>query len=75
MNIPYRTRRFLNRIGFISLILVTILVAFWICWVIFVERYVVYTKDGAHLDMSYSSNDIVGEVAVPPVADQGISIY
>lgn len=75
MNIPYRTRRLLNRIGFISLILVTILVAFWICWVIFVERYVVYTQDGAHLDMSYSSNDLVGEVAAPPVAGQGISIY
>jgi len=40
-----------------------------------VQRYVVYTRDGAVLDLSYSSNDLFGEVALPPVADEEVSIY
>ncbi len=75
MRIPYRTRRLINRIGFISTILLMILVVFWFCWVIFVERYVVYTGEGAHLDLSFNSNDIIGEAAMPPQAGQDVSIY
>ena len=75
MKIPYRTRRTINRIGYISLALLTALIVFWFCWVIFAQRYVVYTRDGAVLDLSYSSNDLFGEVAVPPHADEEVSIY
>ena len=75
MNIPYRTRRVINRIGYVSLVVLMALAVLWFCWVIFVERYVVYTRDGAVLDMSYSSHDITGEVAVPPQSKQEISIY
>lgn len=75
MNIPYRTRRKLNRIGFVSMALLTMLIIFWFCWVMFVERYVVYTQDGAHLDLSFSANDLTGEVASPPVVENPISIY
>lgn len=75
MNIPYRTRRVINRIGFISTLLLMVLVIFWFCWVIFVERYVVYTREGAILDLSYSSNDLTGEVAAPPIRDDSVSIY
>ncbi len=75
MNIPYRTRRVINRIGYVSLFILMALAIVWFCWVIFVERYVVYTRDGAVLDMSYSSHDISGEVAQPPQSQQQISIY
>ena len=75
MKIPYRTRRLIQRIGSVSLMALTVLIIFWFCWVIFVQRYVVYTRDGAVLDMSYSSNDLFGEVALPPQADEDISIY
>ena len=75
MKIPYRTRRLIDRIGFISLLLLVGLLVFWFCWVIFAQRYVVYTRDGAVLDMSYSSNDLFGEVAIPPKADEEVSIY
>ena len=40
MNIPYRTRRVINRIGYISLLVLMALAVVWFCWVIFVERYV-----------------------------------
>ena len=75
MKIPYRTRRVINRVGFVSLLLLMALLIAWFCWVIFVQRYVVYTRDGAVLDLSYSSNDLFGEVAIPPVADEEVSIY
>ena len=75
MKIPYRTRRVIERVGFVSMMILMVLVIFWFCWVVFAQRYVVYTRDGAVLDMSFSSNDLFGEVAVPPVADEEVSIY
>ncbi len=76
MNIPYRTRQTLNRIGTISLAALLVLILVWFCWVIWIERYVVYTRDGATLDLDVSANDIVGEVAMPPVSGgTGITIY
>ncbi len=75
MSIPYRTRRILNRVGItaVSLLLVGILA--WLCWIIWLQRYVVYTKDGAELDFSVSANEILGEVAAPPEAAGKVSIY
>ena len=55
MNIPYRTRRVIDRIGYISLAVLMVLAVVWFCWVIFVERYVVYTRDGAVLDIFIKS--------------------
>ena len=75
MNIPYRTRRKITWIGTVCLAVLLVLVIFWFCWVVYLERYVVYTQDGAMVDMSVSSNDLTGEVAMPPVSKQNISIY
>ena len=76
MNIPYRTKRLLNRIGIVSLALLLVLILVGFCWVIWIERYIGYTRDGATLDLSLSSNELVGEVAMPPVAgDSSVSIY
>lgn len=75
MSIPYRTRRVLSHIGTILLILVLIGIVAWLCWVIWLQRYVVYIDGGATLDFSRSSNEVSGELAVPPVAEQNISIY
>ena len=75
MSIPYRTRRVMNRVGTILLAVLLVSIVAWLCWVIWLERYVVYTEDGATLDFSLSSNEFSGEVAVPPVAEENISIY
>ena len=77
MNIPYRTRVLLKRIGMVLLFLVLVLIIAWFCTVVWLERYIVYTRDGAMVDMSYSSNEMQGELAVPPVSggDTGITIY
>ncbi|MCI7808877.1 putative glycoside hydrolase [bacterium] len=75
MSIPYRTRRVLNRLGSVLLVLLLISVVAWLCWVIWLQRYVVYTDDGATLDFSRSSNEVSGEVATPMVASANIPIY
>ena len=75
MNIPYRTRRVLNRVGTVALILLLIFFITWLCWVVWLQRYVVYTDDGATVDFDLSANEITGEVAVEPKAEANITIY
>lgn len=75
MNIPYRTRRALRRLGITALILVMISIVIWLCWVIWLERYVVYSRDGATLDLSLSSENLTSELAVPPAEEETVAIY
>lgn len=75
MTIPYRTRRMLKRLGIIFLIVFMLFIIAWFCSVVFLERHVVYTRKGAMLDLEISANDLVGEVATPPMISTNISIY
>ncbi len=75
MNIPYRTRMRLNRIGTVALILLLVGMVAWLCWVVWLQRYVVYTDEGARLNFEQSANDVVGEVAQPPVAAAEVPIF
>ena len=75
MNIPYRTQRVLNRVGTVLLVLLVVGIIAWLCWVMWLQRYVVYTDEGASLDFGQSSNDVVGEEAIPPVAEANVSIF
>ena len=75
MSIPYRHRRTLKRVGTLLAALLLVFTVTWLCWVIWLQRYVVYTDDGAQLNFEMSSHDIVGEVATPPEAAKNISIY
>lgn len=75
MSLPYRTRRKLNRIGMVLTLLLTVGLIAWLCWVVWLERYVVYSGTSASLDFSVSAQDLVGEVAKPPVAEENVPIY
>ena len=75
MNIPYRTRRILNRAGTAAMALLLVGIFAWLCWVIWLQRYVVYTDTGANLDFEVSANDIVGQVAAPPAASNKVSVF
>lgn len=53
MNIPYRTQRLLKRILVGLLILAAALAVVGLCWLLWVQRYIVYTADGkAKLDFN-----------------------
>ena len=75
MSIPYRHKRMLHRIGTVALILILILMLVWLCWVVWLQRYVVYTSDGARLDFNLSSYEVSGEVAQEKKAEMNIPIY
>lgn len=75
MRIPYRTQRTLRRVGIVFLIFLMLFIIAWFCSVVFLERHVVYTRQGAMLDLEISANDLIGEAAKPPVGSTDISIY
>ena len=75
MRLSYRTRRALQQAGIVFLILFLLFIVAWFCSVVFLERHVVYTREGAMLDMEVSANDLVGELAKPPSRNTNITIY
>lgn len=75
MNIPYRHRRTLKRLFTVLAALFVIFSVTWLCWVIWLQRYVIYTDDGAQLNFSLSSYELTGKEAVKPQAQQNVSIF
>ena len=75
MRMTYKTRRTIQRVMTVLLALALVLILFGFCWNIWVERYVVYTREGATLDFSRSPLDTVGVIATPPKADENVSIF
>ena len=75
MNIPYRTRQNILRAALIILVIAIVAAAVWLCWFIWLQRYVIYTRnEGAVIDKTMSAQIPDGEIAVPP-AEETISIY
>ena len=75
INIPYRTRQGLKRAAVVLLVLLLVAAAVYICWVIWLQRYVIYTREqGAVIDMTMSAQVPEGEVAVKPESPT-VSIY
>lgn len=75
MTIPYRTRRFLHNLGIVLLVLVLVAVVVWLVWLLWLDRYVIYSQEGAKIDFSVSAENLTGEVAVPPEAGETVAIY
>lgn len=74
MNLSYRTRRTLLRLGRAAIVLAIAAVVFWLCWIIWVGRYIVYTPYGAKLDFSLGTLP-EGVLATPPTGDVEVDIY
>ena len=75
MSIPYRHQRALKRIGTLLAVLFLVFAVTWLCWVVWLQRYVVYTDAGAELNFALSSYELTGKEAVKPKAQQNISIF
>ena len=75
MNIPYRIQQLLKRLAVILLVAVVVAAVVLLCWFLWLDRYVVYTRDGAVFDFERSSEELSGEPAVPPGEENLISIY
>lgn len=74
MTIPYRIRRALQRFAVtlgVLAVLGTVAMAAWMLWL---NRYVIYTDDGAKLDFSLSFNKDEGVIAQPPESTPQVNI-
>lgn len=76
MNIPYRTRSLLKRVGITALaalLALSLVLFFWFVWL---QRFVIYTRDqGAVIDLNASQDWGAGQLAVPPAVGEQIPIY
>lgn len=75
MIIPYRARSVLKRLGkslLIFAVIAAILLVFGFLWL---DRFVVYTREGIRFDFTRSSQNLTGQKAVAPVIDNPISLY
>ena len=75
MILPYRTRSFLKRLGIWLAILAGIALVVWLCWLVWLNRFVLYTREGAKLEFSQSSQELSGVTAQKPVIEDPVSIY
>lgn len=66
MNMTYRTRRRLHRLGTVLGWTLIGLILVWICWFFWLERYVVYSADGAELRLNEPYTFEGGVIAEPP---------
>ena len=71
----YRTRRLLRRALIAALWLAAIGLLLWACWMVWIQRYVVYTSDGATLNFDVADTPGIGQLAQPPSADETVPIY
>ena len=76
MELTYRTRRRLKHGILTGVGIILALVLIWTCWVVWVERYVVFTREGAIIDFSLADQDPGwGQVAAPMSSQEPVSIY
>lgn len=75
MAISYRARRSLRGLAIAALWLVLTAIVVLLVWLLWLDRFVVYTRDGAKLDFSNSNQQLSGQVAQPPANDATVSIY
>ena len=67
MKLSYRTRKLLERIGWIALIVAVVVIVVYGCWLLWLQRFVVYTRDeGAVFRFDQTGEIAKGELAVPP---------
>ena len=73
--IPYRIRYRLQK--FIAFLFWTAIVCavLALCWLLWLNRYVVYTRNGVRLDFDLPGNYPAGNIAVKPIPDTTVNIY
>ncbi len=74
MTIPYRVRRALQKIAISVGVLALISITAFAAWMLWLNRYIVYTDDGAKLDFNVPLNQSGGVIAQPPTVGIDVNI-
>ncbi len=76
MSIPYRTRCAIKRFSTALLILLAVAALLLILWLLWLGRFVVYTRDeGVRLDFDRPATNLAGELAQKPIIENHITVY
>lgn len=75
MTIPYRTRQIIKRTAIILLIATLVLGILFALWFFWLQRFVVYTKDGVIFDFSLNGTVTPGELLQKPEEQPTIPIH
>ena len=75
MSIPYRARSFLKRFGIFMLVLAILATTVLLAWFIWLDRFIVYTREGVVLDFDKPAHNLPGQAVRPPVIENPISIH
>ena len=76
MKLSFETRRKLILAGKIALVVLAIALVVWACWLVWVDRYVVYTREGARIDYALTEESYgAGTLALPPEEKITASVY
>ncbi len=75
ITIPYRIRQLLRNL--FSTVLIALLAAafLFLLWLLWLNRFVVYTRDGAIFDFGINLEIPEGEAALPPTEGPGVDIF
>ena len=74
MILTFTTKRKLQRAGIVGLIVLMVSILVWFCWVVWLERFMVYSSEGATLNFNPAPVGS-GELAVEPHLEETVSIY
>lgn len=75
MSIPYRARSFMKRIGIFLLVLAILATTVLLFWFVWLDRYIVYTREGLVLDFDKPAHNLPGQTVHPPVIENPITIH
>ncbi|MBQ3215329.1 MAG: hypothetical protein IJB11_04335 [Oscillospiraceae bacterium] len=75
MIFSYRTRKRLINLGITILVLLLVAAIVWLCGIIWLDRYVVYSRSGARIDFNQSPTFPSGVVAKPTVQNFSVNIF
>ena len=76
MKLSFETRRKLLIAGKTALIVLAVAVVVWACWLVWVDRFVIYTRDGAQIDYTLTEESFgEGTLALPPAETVSASIF
>lgn len=66
MIFSYRTRKFFSGLATFLLILLLTAALIWAVWIVWLDRFVVYSRDGAQFRFDSTVENLRGELVVPP---------
>lgn len=74
MSIPYRVRKALRNLGIFLLVTGLVAGGVLLAWLVWLNRFVIYTPGGAELDFDLSDTFPSGQLAQPPVPDETVNV-